>query len=163
FVSRYRDVFGVGDGQFRFTGLQTLGRGKFTAAYFEETVAGLPVENGFVTVLMRQDLGLPIVLVSANAQCVDDDLPKVRFDAKSAIRGYAMNRPFLNRFGEPTLVVWKGETEQHLAWKFTASGREYVSKNSDCCTTGFRDAAFTVLVDATTGSLLHERSDICWL
>jgi hypothetical protein len=76
FADNYADLFKVGDGKFMFDRLQPIMDGKFMAAYFNEFVEGVPVENGTLTVLMKPDIGYPIVLASARGEAVSGPLPK---------------------------------------------------------------------------------------
>ncbi len=149
FVKSYSDLFLPNEGEFIGTGSQDVSNGKFTAVYFQEVAGGVPVENGFLTILVRNQLGNPIVLASANGRSVTSSLPKVRISASKAVLNFRQNDPLYTTFTAPILVVWLGETAQHLAWKFMATGNAYST-----------DLASTIWVDAVSGQILKRRNEV---
>jgi|CXWL01.1.fsa_nt_gi hypothetical protein len=149
FVKSYSDLFLLNEGEFIGTGTQDVSNGKFTAVYFQEVAGGVPVENGLLTVLVRNQLGNPIVLASANGRTVSGKLPRVKVSASRAILNFRQTDPLYTSFTAPILVVWLGETTQHLAWKFMATGNAYGT-----------DLASTVWVDTSTGQILKRRNEV---
>lgn len=158
FAREYAALFNVDEGEFQFTRIQPIMDGRFTAAYFQETLEGIPVERGHLTVLMKESLGKPIVLASASGKAVRGPLPKPVVAAQSAIAKVRAIDPDLTEFGAPGLVVWMGEETQHLAWKFLAQGRNTEKDCNGCQPIQYK--AVTYFVDAVTGQILHRQNEI---
>lgn len=158
FIANYSDLFDIDQGTFKFDRLQSIMDGRFTAAYFNEYIDGVPVDNGYATVLMRSDLGLPIVLASGIGQAVKGPLPTAKIQPKRAAQIALASDTDLNRTDQPKLVVWMGEASQHLAWKLLAQG----DKNTDCAVGCALPPykAITIWIDAVTGKILNKRSEV---
>jgi len=64
FLQAHADVLGVDYADLAGVGAQDVMEGKFTAVYYEQRYAGLPVDRSALTILVRHDVGNGIVLVS---------------------------------------------------------------------------------------------------
>lgn len=146
FVSRYGDVFGLGDGNLVRTGTQDIMRGKFTAVYYEQRVGQLPVDLGNLTILVANRLGNPAVLASSNVQTVYRTYGDPRITNREAVEKVRRAAKDMVSFSDPGLVVYRGEADTHLAWSFIAWNGSDVNPRR-----------FQMFVDAETGAILEWR------
>ena len=85
FVAEHGAVFEMGMAALDYSGSQELMDGKFTAVYFQETVMGTIVDGGHLTILVKNEIGSPIVLASSTVKPVQLRLSTKRISAKRAM------------------------------------------------------------------------------
>ena len=149
FVAENKGVFDPGMGDFVFTGTQDLMEGKFTVVYFRETVLGVPVDRGGLSVLVRNELGSPIVLVNSFSQNVALGGGLTRITASDAKTIVHRADPSVVVTSTPAIVAWQGEAKTHLAWTFKVSNEDLVEPKR-----------FTVFVDSSNGRILEWRDEV---
>lgn len=157
FASNYADAFTAGTGRLELVGLQTIGRGRFTAGTLKQFYGPIPVDRGQVTLLARNEVGSPIVLAVNGAVAVRGNIGSPTVSAKQAIKNLQKHHPTLKDFEKPTLVIWDGELRSHLAWTFIASSPTSLT---GCTTCGSIPEQVEAFVDAETGEVLEERQAI---
>lgn len=149
FVSRYRELFAPGEGTFEFEGMQSLVGGRFTAVYYRQTINSLPVDRGYLTVLVRSSAEFPIVLASSGSQVVRHLPTEPKIPPIGVVGKLSRLNPKLKAFSKPALVAYPHETETRLAW--TLTGDSVVLKDQQ---------KYQIFVDAMTGEVLEWRNQI---
>lgn len=157
FAATYADAFTAGTGRLELVGVQTLGRGRFTAGTLKQFFGDIPVDRGQVTLLARNEVGSPIVLAVNGAVAVRGSIGTPTISAKQAILSLKKQHPTLKDFEKPSLTIWDGEMRSHLAWTFIASSPTSLTGCTSCGSIPERVEAF---VDAQTWAVLEERQAI---
>lgn len=149
FVARYADLFAPGDGGFEFEGTQTLAGGRFTAVYYRQTLGGVPVDRGTLTLLVRSEPEFPVVLASSGTQVVRSMSMEPKVPAIGVVgKVMRLNRK-LKAFSQPMLVAYPHETQTRLAW--TLIGDSVALEHQE---------KYQIFVDAATGEVLEWRNKI---
>ncbi len=149
FVSQYRELFTPDRGVFELEGTQEVMNGKFTAVNFRQTHDGLPVDRGYLTVLVRSEPEYPAVLASSGARLVSGKLGAATVGSKSAIAVARKAKPVLKVFTDPELVSYPGEARTYLAWRFVGDSNNFK-----------KPERYEVFVDALSGVVLEWRNKI---
>ncbi|HXH61246.1 MAG TPA: hypothetical protein VNI20_07790, partial [Fimbriimonadaceae bacterium] len=149
FVSKYGSIFEPGMASLEMDRTQSIMDGKFVAVYFKETLMGQPVDKGYLTVLVKNDMGSPIVLASSNVQKVDLAPSFKQISSKAAIAAVRRADKSLNVESTPIIVVYQRETDSVLAWSFVVGNGSRTNPKK-----------FMVFVDSTKGSILEWRNMI---
>ena len=150
FVNAYSAVFEPGMGSFQYSGTQSLMDGAFTAVYFRETVMGLPLDQGYLTVLVRNEMGSPVVLVSSAAQTVS--APRMfgsQISAGKAMQIVKQADKTLNAVEVPTMVAYQDGANTLLTWSFRVTNDDRRDMKN-----------FQVYVDAATGRIVEWRDKV---
>ena len=151
FVEQYGTVFDPGMGKLSFAGSQQLMDGKFTAVYFNETVMGLPVIGGDLTLLVKNTVGSPIVLAVSSVQPVQLRVTLGQISAEQAKAIVRRQDPSLFAEDAPVMVAYPSETDTKLAWTFRIANGDLAHQRR-----------FTVFVDASTGQVLGRRNEVLY-
>ena len=150
FVDEYAAIFEPGKASLVLAGTQDIMEGKFTAVYFNEVFNGVVVDKGYLTVLVKNTVGSPVVLASSTVQNVTDVRRSLgRITAAGAKAAVKKVRPDLLPLTQPVMVAWQGETLTHYAWSFSVGN----SKAED-------PIRFKVFVDAADGKVLEWRNEV---
>ena len=165
FVNAHREAFGAGPVELTLREHGEANVGAIQNFVYAQTMGGLPVENAFLSVVVRTlpaARGLPQALVHATvlAQAVLAPTPGGGFapDAitgEDALAGIGAMDTFkgLNDWTEPEQVVYFDPTRPALAparaWKFRGSDIQAENPRS-----------LTFFVDAASGALLATRNEI---
>jgi hypothetical protein len=157
FVRTFDGVFGLGDARLVYQGAQMLGHNAFIAGTFQEFYGDYPVDRGQVTLLVKNQIGYPLVLAVTGAKTVEGPIAPPRISASAAINLLKKHHPTLRDFAKPSLAIWMGETRGHLAWTFLASSP---TSRTGCTTCGSVPEAVQAFVDAHSGEILEERDMI---
>ncbi len=155
FAAEFSDVFGIGDGRLVFEGTQDILMGKFTAVYFQEHLEGLPVDGGYVMLLVKNGITNPVVLASISAKHVEGPVPKPRISGPEAVNFLKKRHPGYKQFSEPALKVWRGEDGAHLAWAFYADNPDIPQDHE-----GGLPERVLAFVDAVDGTILERRNQV---
>lgn len=143
FVANHADVFGVRpEGLSRSRVLEVMG-GRFVAVRYEQVHRGVPVMNGWVTVLVLQDRA-SVVLANSGAREVPADLAvEPAVTGEQVLAAMRKAHAHLTEWSEPELVIWAEGEAARLAWRLV--GR-----------TSQREAyeSWLFVVDALSGELL---------
>lgn len=146
FVDDHGAVFDPGMGALEYSGSQQLMDGKFTAVYFQQTVMGTIVDMGHLTILVKNEVGSPIVLASSSVVPVQLRLSSKRISAKRAKAAVKRLDRTLDAETEPVLIAYHFETETRFVWSFiVGNGRLDDPKR------------FQVLVDSETAKVIEQR------
>jgi hypothetical protein len=156
FLNGYSTVFAGGDARFQYSSEIPLSHGKFTVGVFDQFYGAYPVDQGYVTLLVRNELGYPLVLAVSNAKPVAGPIAPARVGAKAAVSIVRKHNSTLNSFEEPKLVIWSGEDKSHLAWTFIAEG----PPAGGCTSCGAVPQRVEAFVDAHDGRILELRQAI---
>jgi hypothetical protein len=130
------------------------GRFKFTGVYYTQYVDDIPVYNARATVLVRNEPGHPVVLVSAdlhNLAGFAPDLDRGAFDARKGVDAAQRLIPNLANFTEPELVIWAGVDEMIVEPRVAHT---FVGDNGLVATASY--AKWRFVTDAKTGEILHQ-------
>lgn len=146
FLGNYGDAFGMDQGRLVLERTLPLMDGKFIVGQYQEYLGNVPVDGAKATLLVKDQIGFPMVLAANATQSVRGPLPVSRLTAAQAVFRMKQLRPIYTVFENPTKVVFVGETTQHLAWRFHAENRD--SKNP---------ARVLAYVDAVSGQILAEK------
>lgn len=150
FIENYKDLFGPSDGNFVLVRELDVMRGKFKLAQFKEVLGGYEVDSGWVTILVRNEPGYPVVLATSHGQCVEGPVPRPSLTSVQAKMRLREVRSDYRSFKDFKLVIYKSESgQQHLAWRFFADNANMWAP--------WQAQAF---VDANTGKVLEERQAI---
>lgn len=151
FMNQFVGLLGTGDGEFRLSGTQDLMKGKFTAVYFDQYNGSVPVDYGWVTVLVRNLPGNPIVLVNNSTKMIRQIATAPFFTAQQAIQSVRLSNARFRTFTKPQLTVFVGESEEdaRLGWKFIADSTSMAMPER-----------FEIIVDALSNQILHMRSEV---
>jgi hypothetical protein len=141
------DLLGVQSGDIMFTGEQDVMAGAFTALHFHYAVQQVPVEESYVTFLVRAVEGCPIVLLSGSIQAVSGlppGLPRIsQIWAVYVAANYAA-RPVVVE--DVRLVIYTVPEEPVLTYRVTLHSDEPVSY--------YRRAVY---VGATSGRVVGQK------
>lgn len=143
FVESYADIFGLGVSSLHLRRSTDLMNGKFTAVEYSQSVGDKRVENGSLVLLVLNRTN-EVVLASNNVRTIERNPGSARISSKQAIRYAQLDSPWALQFSDPQLVVWEGETTDHVAWSLLA--------DNGLLTT---PAVYRVYVDARTGAVLE--------
>jgi hypothetical protein len=149
FVNEYADVFEPGTGALHYAGSQDVMDGKFTAVYFNEFAGAAQVYGGHLTVLVRNEVGCPIVLASSSVQTVSLERSLRQMSGSAAVAVVRKAEPTLSLEGQPVMVAWPGETTTKMAWSFVVGNGKLEDPR--------RLRAF---VDSATGAILEWRDEV---
>lgn len=150
FLSRYSDLFQGGASDYLLEGAYPVMRGDFTVLQYQQMLNGLPVDNGYVTLITRNSADFPLVLVGSNAQRIFNSVDsKPELPAKVAVTIAEKLNPNLKEFSEPELVVYMDEAEAKLAWVFYGDNLNMAEPER-----------YKVFIDARTGMPLEWRNEV---
>jgi hypothetical protein len=122
---------------------------KFTAVYYDQRVLGVPVDSGSVTLLVRNEVGSPIVLAVNNAKSVSVNRRMGQISSKKAITNVRAAHPGLDVKSDPFMVAWTGEHGTSLAWTFLFGNDSKTDPK-----------LFAAFVDASSGAILEMRNKV---
>ena len=164
FVNAHRAVFGAGTDDLAIREHNQANFGALDNFVFSQRLAGLPVENAFISVVVRTlpaAQGLPDPLVHAVVLAQGLTAPAttfapIQYDAKQAqdgVRGMKGYDDLTDWFDNAEMVVYFDPAQPQVApvraWKFSAA---HITPDNP--------RAFTFFVDAASGALVHARNDI---
>ena len=149
FVNQYSDIFEPGAAILQYSDSQELMDGKFTAVYFNETVNGVLVDKGHLTVLVKNVVGSPIVLASSSVAHVALKRSLSQIPASQAEGIVLSTDKSLSMVTAPALVAWSGETDTVYAWSFSVGNGSLENP-----------VRFRAFVDASTGAILEKRDEV---
>lgn len=146
FVNEYADIFEPGSSELVYESSQDVMDGKFTAVYFNQRASALQVDKGRLTVLVRNEVGSPVVLASSSVVTVDLARSLKQMSGQQAQNIVKGADPSLSAETVPVLAAWTGETSTVPAWTFiVGNGKKEDPKR------------FAVFVDAASGQILEWR------
>ncbi|MCB8932565.1 MAG: hypothetical protein H6534_03890 [Chthonomonadaceae bacterium] len=149
FLVRYHELFAPGDSTFAFEGTQSLAGGRFTAVYYRQMVGDVPVDRGYLTLMVRSEAEFPIVLASSGTQIVRSMTTEPKVPAIGVVGKVSRLNRKLKAFSQPSLVAYPHETETRLAWTLTGDSVELKDQQK-----------YQIFVDAMTGEVLEWRNRI---
>ena len=128
--------------------------GKFTAFQYHQVIDGLPVEYSMVTVLVSNGTNRVVYAAGTLAQTPRGGLPQSAIDPAQALNAVRLMPAYkhLTKWSAPTQSVYFGSGPYGDARRVVKlQGSNPDVNNHD---------AWTVLVDAQTGEILHSRRDV---
>ena len=129
---------------------------KFTATYYTQTRAGIPVFNSTLVLLTRNEQDNPLVLASSSLKDLSNFNPDPMI-ARAAINRQAIEETAAARFNGVAQIF---STERVIyAGDDTNAQAPVVADNTLVNVDGFK--LFRLITDATTGAVLHEEDMIC--
>ncbi|MDG6219425.1 MAG: hypothetical protein QCI00_08290, partial [Candidatus Thermoplasmatota archaeon] len=160
FIEDNAFLFGVSPEDLQFSHVQPImydqemGNYKFTGVHFDQYCNDVPVFNGRLIFLVRNEVGFPLVLVSADVRDLKGfffDLDVKHLNPLNSITSALNSAPNLINFAEPELVVWAGvddiTVDPALAYFFIA--------DNDMPLNGSKPEKYLFVTDAETGDILY--------
>jgi len=121
FLRAYSDAFGVPSSNLVFEAEHELMQGKFTVLHYRQFCNGLEVDRAYLTVLVKNEPGYPVVLASANVYDITNvALTPIRIGVQDAMARWARWYPDFT-FSQPEFIVYAQDGKATYAYRFTGS------------------------------------------
>jgi hypothetical protein len=131
-----------------------VGEYKFNAVCYSQSKDGIPVFGSRVVLLVKNEVGYPLVLVSSDLRNLGGFIPQTGQERMNPDQGIANARslsPSLTNFTKPEMVIWAGvddiTVEPVLAYNFIG--------DNGTPTDGSNPEKYLFVTDATTGEILY--------
>lgn len=131
---------------------------KFTLVYYSQFKRGIPVFRSDVRLLVRNDPGYPLVLVSSSLReladfTVGDAIPPVRYDR---IENAALDDfPRMINLSDPELVIWAGVEDMVVEPRIAVS---FIADSGSQAEPPYERWLF--VADAQSGEILYKETQI---
>jgi hypothetical protein len=150
FLARHAGIFGGNDSEFALEDIHDAMSGAFSILHYQQTWNGLLVDNGYLTLMVRNTPDFPLVLASSNVQRIYNRVnTKPEIPAKLALRAINKYKPGLKDFTNPELVLYMHEASARLAWSFYGDNLDPVFPER-----------YLIFVDALTNQVLEWRNQV---
>lgn len=150
FLSRHAGIFGGNDSEYVLEDVHDAMHGTFTIFHYRQEWGGIPVDNGYLTLMVRNAPDFPLVLAGANVQPIYNTVnTRPDVPAKAALRAIQKYKPGLKDFTNPDLVIYVHEASARLAWSFYGDNLDPVFPER-----------YLIFVDAHTNQVLEWRNQI---
>ena len=142
---------------------ELTGEYKFTAVYFTQQVAGVPVFRAYLTGVVANQAGFPLVHVSSTLRDLGN-LPATLTARPSNPDPAVYTRQALSQFrarprvGPAQYVIWAGIDDKPETARLAVMFEAEAGSGADPST--HRDDLF--VVDAADGSILYQENQICY-
>jgi hypothetical protein len=131
-----------------------IGRYKFTAVCYSQSKDGIPVFSSRLILLVRNEAGYPLVLVSSDLKNLGGFKPQMGQDGGNPSAGIANARslsPNLTNFTEPEMVIWAGVDDIIVP---PVQAYSFIGDNGHP-TDGSKPEKYLFITDAATGEILY--------
>jgi hypothetical protein len=131
-----------------------IGKYKFTAVCYSQSKDGVPVFGSRLILLVRNEAGYPLVLVSSDLRNLGGFKPQMGQDKMNPSAGIANARglsPNLVNFTQPEMMIWAGVDDIMVQ---PVQAYNFIGDNS-YPTDGKKPEKYLFITDATTGEILY--------
>jgi hypothetical protein len=130
------------------------GRYKFTAVCYSQSKDGIPVFGSRFILLVRNETGYPLVLVSSDLRNLGGFKPQMGQDKMNSSAGIANARSLssnLTNFTQPEMVIWAGVDDIMVQ---PVQAYSFIGDNGHP-TDGSKPEKYLFVTDATTDEILY--------
>ncbi len=152
FVMRYADVFRLSPENLVLQKEHEIEGGRLMAYWFAQTVHGIPVDKGGLTVAVFNNLTSDVVLVISQLRPMPSEEPVGFIGPRRALAVVSRAMRHADYYGNPELVVWGEGEEARYAYKVEASTTDLAKPEK-----------WHFFVDARTGKILEKRDEIYYV
>lgn len=149
FLNEYAQALDPGNSTFVYRRSRQLMDGKFTAVYYDQKALGMTVDAGAVTLLVRNEVGSPLVLAVSKVKPVSLARRLGQIPGTRAVDIVRATDKSLSLKTTPVLAAWQDGAVTRVAWTFAVGNDSKTDPKY-----------FAAFVDASSGAILEKRNGV---